>query len=200
MATLAPLQVERMINSALKIARPGLDVVGPMSNAITPVQLLQREAARLAESAKTTMPFQFSDCANLTSGIISASRALDSMQISASITSLVGVDLRTFHEVLTSQLLELEPPLQVTRDTPTSVEDCDLAAEVQYCAIELLAFLKEDELPDWMASNRKMLAWNLAVAAHDFMLDLMRATGRSLELYSPNSSASNSRFAPLPRH
>ncbi len=71
--------------------------------------------------------------------------------------------------------------------TPT-VEDIDLAAEVQDCAIELLALQIEEDLPEWLATNRSALARELAIAAHSFIVGFMRITARSPELYSPNSS------------
>ena len=73
-------------------------------------------------------------------------------------------------------------------------EDYDLAAEVQNCAIELLALLKEDELPDLEISNREVLAWDLAHAEYDFIIDLLRLTGRIPDWYSRNAPESGNRF------
>ncbi len=70
---------------------------------------------------------------------------------------------------------------------PTGQER-ELAAEVQDCAIELLALLIEEDLPEWLATNRSALARELAVAAHSFIVGFMRVTSRSPELYSLKSS------------
>ena len=75
----------------------------------------------------------------------------------------------------------------------SSAENYDLAAEVQKCAIKLLALLKEDE-PDLEISNREKFAWDLACAEFDFLIDMLRLTGRITDLYSHTSSASTDRF------
>lgn len=79
-------------------------------------------------------------------------------------------------------------------------EDADLAAEVQNCAIELLALQIEEDLPEWLSSNRSALAWEMALAAHEFIVGFMRIAARSPGLYTPNSSALNPLFMLLPRH
>ena len=88
------------------------------------------------------------------------------------------------------------PDLASQAPTPSctlTADDCDLAAEVQNCAIELLALLKEDE-PDLEISNREKFAWDLACAEFDFLIDMLRLTGRITDLYSHTSSASTDRF------
>lgn len=75
-----------------------------------------------------------------------------------------------------------------TLDAPPTGQERELAAEVQDCAIELLALLIEEELSEWLALNRSALARELALAAHSFIVGFMRITARSPELYSLNSS------------
>ena len=75
-----------------------------------------------------------------------------------------------------------------TIEAPPTGQERELAAEVQDCAIELLALLIEEDLPDWLATNRSALARELAVAAHSFFVGFMRITAQSPELYSPNAA------------
>ncbi len=88
---------------------------------------------------------------------------------------------------MASQPSDVTSQASAVSHTPTT-EDVDLATEVQDCAIELLALLIEEDLPEWLATNRSALARELAVAAHRFIVGFMRITARSPELYSPNAA------------
>ena len=103
-----------------------------------------------------------------------------------------GQDLRSLNEFLKAELVDVQVPLQVTVETTSTGEERALAAEVQNCAIELLALQIENELPEWLGANRTELAWSLALAAHSFVVGFMRATGQSPELYAHGLSISSS--------
>src|SRR5437899_3034382 len=87
----------------------------------------------------------------------SASRALESMRSAAAAANQMGAASRALESMWSAaQLLEVTGESSVASHGP-SVEEAELDAEGQICAIEMLALKIEYELPQWLESNRSEL-------------------------------------------
>ena len=124
----------------------------------------------------------------------------DAVRLASEIVRMPYVDMHAFHELLTLKPVDVQAPLQATPSAAPTAEQGELVAEGAQCAIELLALMIEDELPEWLGSNRTALAWGLALAAHRFGVGFKRVTGQVPELYLPNSEGSGYLFTLFPRH
>ena len=198
------------VNEPMRAASQSLE---PMSSAVrqSAVQLLNfagqvHTSFRAIETMRSAIEESAGQLLEFASQVRASYRAIESMRSAVQESAVqlsnfanqtralfgASASVRSAAKQSIFQLPVFASPVRATSN-PSTADDCDLAAEVQNCAIELLALLKEDE-PDLEISNRETFAWNLARAEFDFLIDMLRLTGRITDLYSHTSSASTDRF------